>query len=42
MTPHLCTGEDYPNGGITCLCDRGQDHPEDLYNVPVGQEGDDA
>lgn len=37
---HKCNGEDYPPGGIVCLCVRGEDHHEDLFDVPVGEEED--
>lgn len=35
---HKCTGEGYPPGGVVCLCVRGQDHDEELFDVPVGEE----
>lgn len=38
MKAHKCTGEGYPLGGIVCLCVRGVDHDESLFDVPVGEE----
>lgn len=38
MDSHYCTDPSYPGGKIVCLCVRGQDHPENLFDVPVGQE----
>lgn len=37
MTPHKCgAGEpDYPPGGITCFCVRGQDHTVAEFDKPV-------
>lgn len=35
MSTHICIGPDYRT---TCLCARGQDHTEELFNVPVGEE----
>lgn len=34
FTVHRCTGEDYPPGGVACLCIRGEDHDESLFDVP--------
>lgn len=35
MQSHFCLSDSYPNGRIQCLCARGQDHPEHLFDVPV-------
>lgn len=37
---HFCEDESYPGGKIVCLCCRGINHPEDLFDVPVGEEED--
>ena len=38
MAQHYCLDDSYPGGRIVCLCVRGEDHPEALFDVPVGQE----
>lgn len=35
---HICTGPNLPEGGIPCLCIRGEDHDEALFEVRVGKE----
>lgn len=38
MKPHICIGPERDPYRIVCLCVRGEDHPEELFDVPVGQE----
>jgi hypothetical protein len=38
MISHRCFAPDYPGGSIVCTCVRGIDHPEDLFDVPIGEE----
>jgi hypothetical protein len=38
VSAHRCSGPGYPPGGVVCLCVRGQDHDEGLFDVPVGEE----
>lgn len=33
---HICTTSDGMRVG--CMCMRGQDHPEELFDIPVGEE----
>ena len=42
MSVHKCTGEGCPPGGVVCLCVRGKDHDEDLFDVPIGEEKTDG
>lgn len=37
MSIHRCHGIDYPEGGIVCLCVRGEDHDEALFDVPADE-----
>jgi hypothetical protein len=37
---HFCLDESYPEGRIVCMCIRGEDHLEDLFDVPVGKDVD--
>lgn len=41
MDAHWCLNDDYPGGAIPCLCVRGEDHDEALFDVPVSPTGDD-
>jgi hypothetical protein len=36
---HYCTTSD--GARIDCICVRGQDHDESLFDVPVGEEEQD-
>lgn len=36
IKPHRCSGDGYPPGGVVCLCVRGEDHDESLFDVPLG------
>lgn len=37
MGMHKCFG-DYPEGFVMCLCERGENHYEELFDIPVGEE----
>lgn len=39
VAAHICTCSD--GARIACLCVRGSDHFEDLFDVPVGEEPND-
>lgn len=39
LQPHYSVEpKEYGGRRVVCLCTRGQDHPEALFDVPVGQE----
>lgn len=38
MRTHYCLSPDYPGGRIVCMCARGQDHDEALFDVPLDAE----
>ena len=38
MIAHRCFLDDAPNGFIQCLCVRGIDHEEDMFDIPLTEE----